>query len=209
MQPPDGGSRWAGASLELFAWRIAAGYALLAGLATALALALRDGLPWVYPNPWLTLGPFESVGWSVGLGAALAALLVGLTRFATPRFTWARRLHGDLRPTAHGLSAARIVVIALFSSLGEELLFRGLLQPWLGVLGAGLVFGLVHQIPGPSRWVWAGWATVVGTALGAIFALTGSLAGPLVAHALVNGLDLAYLRDVDHAAAERGAQGKG
>jgi membrane protease YdiL (CAAX protease family) len=50
---------------------------------------------------------------------------------------------------------------------------------------------------GPSRWVWAGWATVVGLMLGAIFALTGSLVGPLLAHAVINAANLAYLRDHD------------
>jgi membrane protease YdiL (CAAX protease family) len=45
--------------------------------------------------------------------------------------------------------------------------------------------------------VWAGWATLVGLLLGSIFALTGSLAGPVAAHALVNGLNLSYLKNYD------------
>ena len=83
--------------------------------------------------------------------------------------------------------------------LGEELLFRGLLVPTAGVWLAAALFGLAHQIKGPSRWVWAGWATAVGLLLGSIFALTGSLVGPLLAHAIVNAANLTYLRDHDAA----------
>ena len=44
-------------SVAPFAGRIAVGYALLASLAVGLALALRDGVPWQSPDPWLTLSP--------------------------------------------------------------------------------------------------------------------------------------------------------
>ena len=116
-----------------------------------------------------------------------------------PRFAWAQRLHSELRPVACELTLGQILVIAGLSSLGEELLFRGLLVPLISVVPAALVFGLAHQMKGPSRWIWAGWATAVGLMLGAIFALTGSLVGPLLAHAIVNAANLTYLRDHDPA----------
>lgn len=201
MEPPSGRSRFADASLNLAAGRIAVGYALLASLATALALALQEGVPWEYPDPWLVLGTGASLGMSAGLGVALALLLILGTRVCVNRFGWARALHLELRPVASGLANSRIVLIAGFSSLGEELLFRGLLQPWLGLVLAAVLFGVVHQIPGRSRWVWVSWATLVGLALGAIYSLTGSLLGPLLAHAIINAVNLAYLRDhepLDH-----------
>ena len=170
------------------ALRVAAGYALLATLATALALALRDGMPWVHPSPWVPM--------SLPVGLAASALILS-TRIAVARFQWARRLHRDLRPVARDLSAGQILLLAGLSSLGEELLFRGLLTPVAGVVISSVLFGFAHQMKGPSRWVWAGWATGVGLGLGAIFALTGSLVGPLLAHAIVNAANLLYLRDHD------------
>jgi membrane protease YdiL (CAAX protease family) len=133
----------------------------------------------------------------LALGLVFACLLVLGSRFTVQRYEWARRLHGELRPFARGLSPMGLVVLAILSSLGEELLFRGLLQPWMGLLPQALLFGVVHQLPGPSRWVWASWAFAVGLVFGAMFEWTGSLVGPLVAHALVNALSLDYLKRHD------------
>lgn len=184
-------------SVASMAGRIAVGYALLASLAIALAIALRDGTPWIYPAPWLSLDPWVAQGASAGLGVLFALLVIIGTRITVAHFAWAQRLHLELRPMAHGLTAWQIVSIAFFSSLGEELLFRGLLQPWLTLLPTAVLFGLCHQVPGEARWVWACWATAVGLALGAIFAATGSLLGPLLAHAVINAINLTFLRDHD------------
>jgi membrane protease YdiL (CAAX protease family) len=183
------------------AWRkttkLASVYALLALLATGLCLALREGSPWTYPDPWLKLGPVGRPAVSAVLGLGFALLLVVGTRHAVARYAWAQRLHADLRPFAKNLAPGSILLVAGLSSLGEELLFRALLVPLLGVPLAAVVFGLAHRINGPSRWVWAGWAFVAGLGLGTIFAATGSLVGPLLAHAVVNAANLAYVRDHD------------
>ncbi|RLB58429.1 MAG: CPBP family intramembrane metalloprotease [Deltaproteobacteria bacterium] len=184
-------------SVATMTGRIAVGYALLASLATALALALHDGPPWQYATPWIVLDPTIGLAASAGLGLLLSGLVVFSTRVSVSRFPWAQHLHLELRPIAHGLTAWQIVLIAGCSSLGEELLFRGLLQPWIGVLPQAVLFGIAHQLPGPSRWLWVCWAMLVGLACGAIFAATGSLIGPLIAHAVINAVNLAYLRDHD------------
>jgi membrane protease YdiL (CAAX protease family) len=191
--------RWARTGKSAAANRVAAGYALLATLATALALGLREGVPWVYPDPWFPAPPVVALTTSAVLGLALAVAIVFLTRVAVTRFAWAQQLHAELRPVARDLGLGQILIVAGLSSLGEELLFRGLLVPWLGVIISAALFGLAHQIRGPSRWVWIGWATVMGAALGAIFAATGSLVGPLIAHAVINAVNLTYLRDHDPA----------
>lgn len=176
---------------------MAGAYALIAILATAVVLALRGGMPWVHPSPWLVLTAPGAAFTSAAMGVSLSMGIVLLTRFAVVRFHWARRLHRELRPVACELSLGHILLVAGLSSLGEELVFRGLLTPLLGVVGSAVLFGLAHQIRGPSRWVWVGWATVVGLGLGSIFALTGSLVGPLLAHAIVNAVNLAFLRAYD------------
>jgi len=74
-------------------------------------------------------------------------------------------------------------------------LFRGFLAPLIGVVASSVVFGALHQVRGPARWGWMAWATVMGLVFASVFAATGSLAGPLVAHAAINHANLRFLRD--------------
>jgi membrane protease YdiL (CAAX protease family) len=182
--------------------RFAGAYALMGGVAIALIWArgtpLLLPLP-LHPQAWLALGlsldGYSAHLWSLAGGISFGMLVVAASRLTVQRFEWARRLHLELRPFARGLDATGIVVLALLSSAGEELLFRGLLQPWMGLIPQALLFGLAHQMPGASRWIWVSWACIVGLALGGLFELTGSLLGPLAAHALVNGLNLKFLKE--------------
>lgn len=169
-------------------------YLALAVLGLGLAMLVREGRPLDHPSPWLALPRTGAIGLSAGLGVALAALVVASTRLLVGRVPWARRLHDELRPFTRGLGAGALVLLALLSSVAEELLFRALLEPALGLVLSSLVFGLVHQLRGESRWVWASWAAVVGLLLGFLYHLTGSLVGPLLAHAGINALNLLYLR---------------
>lgn len=161
------------------------------------------GTPWAHPRPWLHLSGAAAhlysalLGLTVGLGVAMA------TRPLVARFEWARRLSDELRPVARQMSTAGIVAVAVLSALGEELLFRAVVQPAAGLWVQALLFGLAHQLPGRARWVWVSWAAVMGLVLGAMFQLTGSLLGPILAHAAINGLNLRYLREHDPAPPRR------
>lgn len=178
--------------------RVAITYLAASVGAVTIAILWRGSSPFVYPEPWLVLPPVISHIYSTVIGLAFGGLVVLSTRVFVTRFVWARHLHQELRPVARDLSAGGIAAVALFSAFGEELLFRGLLQPWLGFWLQALVFGIVHaQLRGPSRWAWVAWAAIMGLAFGAIYALTGSLAGPIAAHALINWLNLGYLKSHD------------
>ena len=52
------------------------------------------------------------------------------------------------------------------------------------------------------------WATVMGVLFGCVFAATGSLAGPIVAHAMINGANLRFLRDNDPSPRPRALGGR-
>ncbi len=177
--------------------RFAGAYALMGGVALALIWAM--GTPLLHPVPRVALESWaldegSAHVWSLAGGLIFGAFVVALSRLTVQRFEWARRLHMELRPFAQGLDRTGIVVLALLSAAGEELLFRGLLQPWMGLVPQAVLFGLVHQMPGPSRWIWVTWALGVGLVLGALFELTGSLLGPIAAHAFVNGLNLNFFK---------------
>jgi membrane protease YdiL (CAAX protease family) len=178
-------------------WGIAIAYGLLTLVAGTLAMVWRWRSPFVHPEPWLQLDPVASHTYSALIGLAFGSLLVVLTPTMVTHLPWARKLHGDLRPIANAMSPGAVATLGPTSAIVEELLFRGLLQPWVGLLPQAAIFGLMHYIPGRSRWVWAVWAALVGLLFGAVFQLTGSLAGPILAHALINWLNLRYLRRHD------------
>lgn len=186
---------------------LAAAYASMAGLSFAISEFWLDRSPWLYPTPWLALPTAVAHAYSLALGLGLGALVVVITRRLVERALWAQELASALRPFARGLSGIGIVVVALFSSLGEELLFRGLLVPAIGLFLSALLFGGLHQMKGPSRWAWVGWASVVGLLFGVVFVSTGSLLGPIAAHALINGFNLNYLQNHDPTASRRGLGG--
>ncbi len=176
-------------------------YGALAVAALVLA-AIRGESPFI-TTPQLPLGGAALIALSLALGAALAATTVASTRALIRWFAWARRLHEALRPAVKDASTARLFGMAVLSGIGEELFFRGLLVPALGVLASSLLFGVLHQVPGPARFVWAAWAALMGLAFAGIFRLTGSLAGPLLAHVVINAMNLVFLRDTVTAPAPR------
>jgi uncharacterized protein len=177
-------------SLWVLGSYMAAG-ALSAGVAAVL------GYNPVACSGWLGTTGTASLLLSLGLGLCLGAITIAATRAIVQRAQWARALHAALRPAVHGAGDGMLLALAIASATGEELLFRGLLVPTLGVLASSLIFGMLHQIRGRGRWAWMAWATLMGLLFAAIFTATGSLAGPLVAHAAINHANLRFLRDND------------
>ncbi len=73
--------------------------------------------------------------------------------------------------------------------------FAGSSCSWRG-RASSVGFGLLHQMRGPSRWVWAAWAGAMGLLFALVFVVTGSLVGAVLAHVAINGANLLYIRDV-------------
>ena len=170
-------------------------YAGVGALSAGLAMALGHN-PFVQ-NGLLGIRGLASFLVSLGLGLCLGAVTVAATRAIVRRAEWARALHVALRPAVFGSGDGVLFALAAASATGEELLFRGLLVPTIGVLASSLVFGLLHQIRGRGRWGWMLWATLMGVLFAIVFIASGSLAGPLVAHAAINHANLRFLRDND------------
>ncbi len=93
------------------------------------------------------------------------------------------------------------LILALLSGTAEELLFRGALWPTLSLVGTTLLFGLVHVAPRRALWVYPLFAAVCGLLLGLLRDGTDSIVPPMVAHVVVNALNLAWLGRQARAAA--------
>ena len=97
-------------------------------------------------------------------------------------------------------SYAQFAMVALLAGVGEELLFRGVIQsklvewtsPVIGVVLASLVFGAAHAL---SRLYFV-LATLIGLYLGWLVERYGELVTPMIAHSLYDFLALVYLSKV-------------
>lgn len=174
---------------------------------TALAFvwAFARGNPDLYhhPRPLLDLGFPGSTALAAALGCFAGVLVVLLTRVFVRHMRWARRLHGEFRTVLGPLRAGEIGMLALTSSVGEELFFRGALQPAIGFVAASVLFGLVHIGPIRTFWPWTLWALVMGFVFGGMYALTGEILAPLIAHFVINYENLHFIDNYDPERIER------
>jgi len=163
--------------------------------------ALAIALGWLLAEPPLARlhWSIDGVAWGLAASLPMVSLLLLITH-------WPGRLFAGMRATAKELivplfrscSAAEMGLIAALAGIGEELLFRGVIQPrladWLGsgapaILITSILFGLAHLIT-PMYAVLAG---LIGMYLGCLMELTGSLLPPIVAHGFYDFVALVYL----------------
>jgi membrane protease YdiL (CAAX protease family) len=147
--------------------------------------------------------PYRIEPRDIGLAVLAAAVfsIVNLTlyhfgrRFRRPRAVY-DFIENELFPIFRRCTTSNLLILLVLVGLGEELLFRGVLQQEIGLIGASVIFGILH---GPSRMLWplAVWAAAMGAGLGWLYAASGNLVVPALAHALYDGVAIAYARRID------------
>jgi membrane protease YdiL (CAAX protease family) len=142
----------------------------------------------------LGISPLAQLGWRSFLWGVLATppLLLALIWVLKRQNGRLRQLVdfvvGQLGPILTGRSAAELALLAALAGVGEELLFRGVVQAGLArlvpnplaLLSASVLFGLAHFATSTYAVV----AGLMGLYLGGLFLLQGSLLAPIVTHAL-------------------------
>lgn len=146
---------------------------------------------------WALTGSLVSWATSLGAGLGLGLALVVASRFAVAQFAWGRTLADELRSILGELGRGDALAIACLSAIGEETLFRGVLQPAVGLVVASAIFGLLHVGPTRRFLPWTLMAVGAGLCFGLLFERSGSLVAPVVAHATVNYLNIRYLSLAD------------
>jgi membrane protease YdiL (CAAX protease family) len=104
-----------------------------------------------------------------------------------------RRLKASFSELFNGLNSYQIGLIAFASSVGEEILFRGAIQPLLGVWFTSLLFALMHVDPEGKSWGWTVWAFLGGLVMGGAALATGSLWAPIMIHFGVNVISISRI----------------
>ena len=98
-----------------------------------------------------------------------------------------------VRPLFEHVTVGQIVVVSVLAGVAEEMLFRGVLQPLIGLPAASVIFGAVH-IGGRGFIGYGVWAACIGAVFGWLMVGTGGLLAPIVAHGVYDAIALAYVR---------------
>lgn len=175
-------------------WGLLAYFAMAA---LAVVWGFVRGVPNVFvyqgARPWFEFSPPIAQVLSLVAGTTVGLTTVAVTRWLVVRAAWARKLEQEFRSLVGPLTGAQVLLLAGGSALAEEMFFRGALVPTIGLWVSTLVFALVHRGPSREFLPWTIWAGVMGLVFGSLFVGTGQLIGPIVAHALINGLNLRKL----------------
>lgn len=175
------------ASAERASWiyRLAWIFYLVLALAGTLWLGLRQGRIgfglFVDPDNWWL---------DAGIGLAAGGLLIAVWLVARQTMPLARSLEVELAELLGPLKTSEIIGLALLSGFAEELFFRGAVQGAWGWIPATVLFALLHAGPGASYRIWTGFAAIAGLVLAGLMIWRGNLLAPVVAHVVVNGVNL-------------------
>jgi len=133
------------------------------------------------------------IGWGITFGLAISVPSMVVV-FFVPLFSSLRRQLLDL-VSRLDLGALNPLWISLSAGIGEELLFRGALQPILGIWWASFIFTLAHFRSGrfhSMNWqklIYAASVFIAGLLLGYVFLEIGLIAA-MVTHAVVDVVSL-------------------
>ena len=159
-------------------------------------------LAWIFYLPMIATaflaqepGTFRIADWlrfAEGMGVAAAGIVavVLASRWISRRTGWGRRLHTEFADVLGGLDSRQVLALALLSAFGEEILFRGVVQPWLGLWITTALFGVFHFPARRALIPWSFFAAVLGLALGALVLQSGSLWPAILLHFGINYFNL-------------------
>jgi len=172
-----------------------------------LAVLVEGGLVLgSYPLGWM-LGshPLEQfryqasdLGWGVLATLPLIPLFLMLIHLRLGFLEPLRKisLH-TLRPMMSPCTMVDLIGISLLAGVGEEMIFRGVIQGWLAkdtpiwsaILASSISFGFMHSLT-PAYFLLA---TVMGVYLGWLYHWTGNLLAPMMVHFLYDAIALIYI----------------
>lgn len=132
--------------------------------------------------------PWSGIAWGV---SAAIPVVVG-SRLLVPRVAVLRRLADGLGELMGPLPWSAVILVALLSALGEELLFRAVIQEQLGAPLGVLLFAVTHLPIDRKLWPRPLFALLAGALFAGLYTLTGSMLAPATAHFVINATSLRW-----------------
>lgn len=183
---------------------------------TTLALVVEGGLIAVaFAAGWLVgVSPIETISRPLGIGVSNGvAILTGLAATVPMLFfmlvidrlplpplrNLSKVVDERVAPWLTNLTIVESLFVALLAGVGEELLFRGVLQkapqvwgydPMIGLLIASIVFGLCHWVTRTYAFL----TMLIGFYLGFLLLVTDNLLAPIATHTAYDFLAILYIQ---------------
>jgi uncharacterized protein len=133
----------------------------------------------------------DSLALSLVLGSITLIATVSAGLLAYRLLPALRAIAEELAPRlVDGTGRASLLLLSLFSGVGEEVFFRGAVQQEFGLVVASVLFGVVHVGPDRRYLVWTVWAIAAGFLFGVLYDVSGGLLAPILAHAAHNAATL-------------------
>lgn len=165
-------------------------YGVMAIAGLAVMAFVHDSLPKAFLWP---KEPME-MGRIITSGGVAAGILLVLSYFFEDWFESFRELKTIIMQVLGKVSVPMAIYLSFVTSVGEELLFRGAIQPFAGILLTSIFFGMLHMGPKGIISAWSVWALIAGYLLGWMYEETSSLWPPIIAHFGVNTVSILNLR---------------
>jgi len=131
--------------------------------------------------------------WTPLIGVGFGLLVVRGFRALESRMSWLPALQREFRNLLGRPSLGDLLILALASSVGEEVLFRGAMLDAWGPWISSVVFAGVHIGPRLSLWPWTLSSLLLGLCLAGLTITTGNLGAAIAAHFVINLLNLHYI----------------
>lgn len=171
----------------------------LGALIVPASIAVAD---WVSIDPYARMGArLDAVAVGVLATAPMLALLVLIMKTRWPPISAFRQsqieFFGDI---GFAFTRLRVALLAVVAGVGEELLFRGVLQTAAeqhlplaaAIILPNILFGALHA----RSLIYALVAGIVGIYLGVVFWLSGNLVAAMIAHGLYDLIALEWTRRI-------------
>jgi len=168
-------------------------YTLAWGFYLMLALSGVVWIGWRGDLGWQLFLDLETWWRDLLAGALAAGGLLGLWTLARRYLESARRIEIHVAGLLGPIARDEVFALAVISSVAEEILFRGAVQGSWGWLWATALFAVLHTGPGREFRLWTLFALVAGLLFAGLTEWTGNLLAAIVAHGIVNGVNLRYI----------------
>jgi uncharacterized protein len=180
-------------------------FPLTAAIFEAAIVPVAIALGWMLGSPPLKTLRFSAVDALLGVVATLPLLALFWLCLKCPWRPFreiTEFVEKNLMPLFCQCRLFEIAAIAALAGLGEEMLFRGVVQMavseeiggtygiWLGLIIASALFGIVHSITP----MYALLAATISVYLGLVWLWSGNLLLPIIAHGLYDFLVLWYMK---------------